>query len=155
MYPNPPYLPLLFPLFYWLFYLHFKCYPPSQFPLHKPPIPASFSMPLLRCFSSLVFPYFGSSSVHRTKVMPDKSVLYYISSWSHGYSLCTLWLVVCPWELWGGVWLVDIFVLPMKLQTPSAPTVLALTSPIWIPALSPMIGCIYPHLYWSGSGRVS
>ena len=32
-----------------------------------------------------------------------------------------------PGELWG-VWLVDIVILPMKLQTPSAPTVLALTS---------------------------
>jgi hypothetical protein len=31
----------------------------------------------------------------------------------------------------GGVWLVDIVVLPMRLQTPSAPTVLALTSLLW------------------------
>jgi hypothetical protein len=29
--------------FYWIFYLHFKCYPLSQFPLHKPP----FLSPLL------------------------------------------------------------------------------------------------------------
>jgi len=31
-----------------------------------------------------------------------------------------------PWELWV-VWLVDIVVLPMGLQTPSAPSVLSLT----------------------------
>jgi hypothetical protein len=34
------------------------------------------------------------------------------------------------WELWGGggaVWLVDITVLPMGLQTPSAPSVISLT----------------------------
>jgi hypothetical protein len=30
----------------------------------------------------------------------------------------------------GGVWLVDIVVLPMGLQTPSTPSVLALTSPL-------------------------
>ena len=36
-----------------------------------------------------------------------------------------------PWELW--VWLVDIVVLPMRLQTPSAPIVLALTSPLGSP----------------------
>jgi hypothetical protein len=34
-----------------------------------------------------------------------------------------------PWEL-RGVWLVDIVVLPMGLQTSSAPTVLSLTSPL-------------------------
>jgi hypothetical protein len=33
------------------------------------------------------------------------------------------------------VWLVDIVVLPMKLQTPSAPTVLALASPLGSPHL--------------------
>jgi hypothetical protein len=34
-----------------------------------------------------------------------------------------------PWELWK-VWLVDIVVLPMRLQTPSAPSVLALIPPL-------------------------
>ena len=46
-----------------------------------------------------------------------------------------------PWEFWG-VWLVDLVVLPMGLQTSSAPSVLALTSPlgahaqsnVWLPA---------------------
>jgi hypothetical protein len=47
------------------------------------------------------------------------------------------WIVPCilsgwwfsPWELWG-VWLVDIVVLPMGLQTSSAPSVLPLTPPL-------------------------
>ena len=56
MYPNPPYLPLLFPLFYWLFYLHFKCYPPSQFPLHNPPSPFLFSPASMRVCSQLRCP---------------------------------------------------------------------------------------------------
>jgi hypothetical protein len=34
-----------------------------------------------------------------------------------------------PWELWE-VWLVDIVVLPMELQTLSAPSVLSLTPPL-------------------------
>jgi hypothetical protein len=33
------------------------------------------------------------------------------------------------WELWG-FWLVDIVVLPMGLETPSAPSVLSLTHPL-------------------------
>ena len=37
-----------------------------------------------------------------------------------------------PWELCA-FWFVDIVVLPMRLQTPSAPTDLALTSPIRVP----------------------
>jgi hypothetical protein len=36
-----------------------------------------------------------------------------------------------PWELWG-TWLVDV-VLPMGLQTPSAPSVLSLTPPLGTP----------------------
>jgi hypothetical protein len=37
-----------------------------------------------------------------------------------------------PWELWG-VWLVDIIVLPMGFQTPSAPSILSLTPPLGTP----------------------
>jgi hypothetical protein len=53
-------------------------------------------------------------------VMPIKAILCYISSWIHGFPPCVLfgwWF--SPWELWrGGVWLVDIVVLSMDLQTP-------------------------------------
>ena len=62
-------------------------------------------------------------------------------------------LFVCwfsPWELW----LVDI-VLPMRLETPSAPTVLALTSPLSSPRPVQCLACTSLHLYWSSSGRVS
>ena len=54
------------------------------------------------------------------------------ASWALGSSMCTLWLVVSPRELWG-VWLIDIVVLPIGLQTPSAPSVLPLTSLIGSP----------------------
>ena len=62
-----------------------------------------------------------------------------------------------PWELWG-YWLVDIAVPPMGLQIPSAPSVLSLTPPLgggWGTALSPMSGCVFLSLFWSGFGSAS
>jgi hypothetical protein len=66
--------------------------------------------------------------------MPDKAILCYICGWSHG-SLHVYSLVggLVPGSLagdWGGVWLVDIVVFPMGLQTPSAPWILFLTPPL-------------------------
>jgi hypothetical protein len=49
-----------------------------------------------------------------------------------------------PWEHLGD-WLVDIIVLPLGLQTPSAPSVLFLTPVLGTPSVfSPMVG--YKHL---------
>jgi hypothetical protein len=53
--------------------------------------------------------------------------------------------------------LVNIDVLPMGLQTPSAPSVLSLTPPLKTPALSPMVGCkhlplLFARLWQSLSG---
>jgi hypothetical protein len=50
-----------------------------------------------------------------------------------------------PWELWG-IWLVDIVVLPMRLQTPSALKVLALTSPLGS-MYSVQCLAVYIHIY--------
>jgi hypothetical protein len=60
--------------------------------------------------------------------MPDKAILGYMCIWSHG-SLYVYSLVggLVPGSMGGGGWLVDIVVLPMRLQTPSAPSVLPLT----------------------------
>ena len=52
-------------------------------------------------------------------LMSDKVILCYICSWNHG-------LVLSPWVLWT-VWLVHIVVLPIRLQTHSAPSVLPVT----------------------------
>jgi hypothetical protein len=59
-----------------------------------------------------------------------------------------------PWELWG-VWLIDIFVLPVGLQTPSAPSVLSLSPALGVPMLSQMVGCKHLHLNWSVVGIAS
>jgi hypothetical protein len=52
------------------------------------------------------------------------------------------------------VQLIDI-VLPMKMQSTSASSVLPLALPLMSPGLSSMVGCEYLHLYWSGVGRTS
>ena len=58
--------------------------------------------------------------------MPNKDILCYICVWSHGSSsMYTLWLMGAL-----GVLVVDIFVLPMGLQTTSALSVLSLTPPL-------------------------
>jgi hypothetical protein len=66
-------------------------------------------------------------------------------------AMWTPWLWFSPWALWG-VWLVDIVVLPMGLQTPSAPSDLSLTPPIKTPwsVISSVVGCEHPPLYMSG-----
>ena len=51
--------------------------------------------------------------------------------------------------------MVDIVVLPMWFQTPSAPSVLSLTPPFGDPVLSAVVGCKHPTLHLSGSGRAS
>jgi hypothetical protein len=63
-------------------------------------------------------------------LMSDKGILCYVCDWSHG-SLHVYTLVggLVPGSS-GGVWLVDIVVLPMGWQTPSALSVLSLTPPL-------------------------
>jgi hypothetical protein len=64
--------------------------------------------------------------------MSDKTIVGYICSWSHGslYEYFGGWF--SPWELWG-IWLVDSVVLPMGMQTASAPLVLSLIPPLGTP----------------------
>ena len=59
--------------------------------------------------------------------MPDKAILCYICSWSHVYSLIG---GLDSGSSRVGVWLVDIVVLPIGLQSPSAPSVLPPTLPL-------------------------
>ena len=66
-------------------------------------------------------------------LMTNKVILCYICDWSHG-SLNVYSLVggLVPGST-GWVWLVDIVVPPMGLQTPFAPWVLSLASPLGTP----------------------
>ena len=94
--------------------------------LQKPPIPSL--TPLITNLPSLAsWPWHSPILVHRAFTGPRASPP--IDDWlGHlllHIQLCILWLVFCPWELWG-YWLVHIVVPPTGLQMPSAPSVLSL-----------------------------
>jgi hypothetical protein len=76
-------------------------------------------------------------------LMHDKAILCYICSWSHVYSFVD---GLVPGSS-GGVWLVDIVVLPMGFHKPSTPSVPSLNSSIGDPVLSSMVGYEHPPLY--------
>jgi len=87
---------------------------------------------------ALAFPYSGGNKPSQDPgffllLMLDNVILCYIRDWSHG-SLHVYSLVggLVPGSS-GGVWLVDIIVLPMGLQTPSAPSTLSITPPLGFP----------------------
>jgi hypothetical protein len=61
-------------------------------------------------------------------LMSGMAILCYICTWSHRSILVYSGWWFSTWELWG-VWLVDTVVLPMGLQTLSAPSVLSLIPP--------------------------
>jgi len=72
-------------------YLHFKCCPPSQFPLHNPPIPSPLPLPLCRCspthsyLTVLAYPYTGALSRHQTfKIDLGTSHMVHIEDCSSG-----------------------------------------------------------------------
>jgi hypothetical protein len=126
-------------------YLHFKCYPLSQFPLWKPPIPSPLLLwgcspthpPIYSHVPTLAFPYTGALSYHRTKGLSSHWCPTRLSSATYAAramcsSMYTLCLVVCTLGPLGEVWLVDIVVFPMGLQTCSAPSVPSLAPPLVI-----------------------
>ena len=99
--------------------------PPSPASMRMLPLPPTQPLPP-HCPS---IPLHWELSLHKTKdlssywcqTMPSSATY---AARAMGLSMCTLWFVV--WELWG-LWLVDIVVLPVSLQTPSAPSVLSPT----------------------------
>jgi hypothetical protein len=124
--------------------------PPN--PLPHPPFPASMRVlphPLIHSHlpHSPAFSYTGASSLHRTITWrPYKAILCYICGWSHG-SLHVYFLVgdLVPGSS-EGVWFV-VVVLPMGLQTPSAPSVFSLTPPSVCASIS-----VFVRLWQSFSG---
>jgi len=84
---------------------------------------------------ALAFPYNGTSSLHRIKGLsshwyPTRPILSYICCWRHGsLHMYSLDGGLVPGSSRGSGWLPHI-VLPMGLQTPSAPSVLSLTPPL-------------------------
>ena len=124
--------------------LHFKYYPlpgfPSRNALPYIPLPCfyegtpSMTYPLLPHYTSIP-QHWGIEPPQDQgpplPLMPDKAILCYVSSWSHG-SLHVYFLVgdLVPGSSGEGVCLVDTVDLPMGLQTPF---ILALNTPFGSP----------------------
>jgi hypothetical protein len=135
-------------LLWYFLYLHMKCYPLSQFP----PAWNSLSYHPSICFYEIVpppthpptptsppwhSPTLGYQAFTETRSSPSIDaqeghplLLMWLEPWVPPCVLFGWWF--SPWELLG-VWLVEIVVLPMGLQTPSAPSVLSLTPPLRTP----------------------
>lgn len=96
-----------FSFFYWLVYLHFKYYLPSQFPLHNPPIPSLClykGAPPHSCPSALAFPYPGN--LHWIEGLPSQRYPSRPSSATYPagcvfsmslFSCLKKYLLVCVW----------------------------------------------------------
>jgi hypothetical protein len=139
-------------------YLHFKCYPLSQ--SHPPQKLLTPSLlPLLLWGCSPTHPPNPTSlpsiplhwGIYRAFIGPRTSPP--IDAWQ-GHPLLHMHLEPCvllgwwlsPWELW----LVDAVVLPMGLQTPSAPSDLSLTSPL--ASYAQQSSSVFVRLWWGLSG---
>ena len=108
----------------YFFYLHFKCYLLSQFPLLKPSIPSPLTLLLKGCSPTHQLPphhpgillYWGIEPPQDQEpllpLMSDKAILCYISSCSHGalhvYSLVGR---LVPGSSRGSGWLKLLFLL--------------------------------------------
>jgi hypothetical protein len=117
----------------------------SPFPVSPPHTPIPSHLPLLLWgyssshLSILISPPWHSPTVGH-HVFTGQRASSPIDIWQ-GHLLLYMWLepwvppcvFFCwwfsPWEIWG-IWLVGIVVLPMGMQTPSAPSVLSLTPPL-------------------------
>jgi hypothetical protein len=83
---------------------------------------------------TLAYPFAWETSLHRPKHLPWHWCQIRPSSATNvagdrGPTRVFFGLLFSPWELWG-VWLVCIVGLPMRLECPSAPSVLLLTLPL-------------------------
>jgi hypothetical protein len=86
-------------------YLHSKFYPP-QLPIPSPPLPASIpsTHPLPPHCPGIPLNWAIKSSQDQGPLLPlipDRAILCYICSWSHGHLHMYSGLWFSPWELWG------------------------------------------------------
>ena len=115
--------------------------PHSETPYLISPYPDFMRMfphpPTHSCLHAHAFPSTGVSSLHRTKDLSSHWCLTRPSSTTYAAGAMGPYLYSLVGSLvpgsYGGVWLVDIIVLSMDLQTPSALSVLFLTPPLGTP----------------------
>jgi hypothetical protein len=152
-------------IFSWIFFL-FTFQMLSPFPVSSPqktfyPSPTSMKVFPLPPSCSQIALHWGMEILQdQEPLFPlmTYKVLWYICRWSHGSPCVLLGWWLSSWELWG-VWLIDIIVLSMGLQTPFSSFSLFSNSstgdPTGEPVLSPKVVCEHLPLYLSGSGRFS
>ena len=118
----------------YLLYLHLKCNPHLPSPCFYEGIPPPID-PLPPPCPQLPYTWVSIKPAQDQVPLPplllDKVLLCYIYSWSHVYSFVD---GLVPGSSGEGVWLMDIVVLPIGLQTLSTPSV---------PSLTPLLGT--PH----------
>jgi hypothetical protein len=130
---------------------------PSRTPY--PLLPAPAHQPTHTCFLALAFPYTGTSSLHRTKVLSSHWCPARPSSSTHtagamSSTMCTPWLVT---ESLGAL---GVLFSSYCCSFYGYTTLLSSLGPfsssfIEDPVLSPMVGCKDPSLYLSGTGGAS
>jgi hypothetical protein len=151
-------------MYYWIIYLHFKCFPLSRYPLWKLPIPSpdpclyegdlSSTHSFLSSLQGIPL-HWGIKHSQAQGPLPTLiSTTYAAWSGALSCSMCTLGLVVqslrAPWDL-GGWHCCSL----NGASTPVSSFSPFSNSSIGDPMLSPMVGCEHPPLYLSGSGRAS
>ena len=149
-------------------YLHFKCCPPSLCPLPNPLIPSPSPLPLrggtppthtLQHQPSTIPLHWDIKPPQNQRsplpLIPDKAVLCYICTWSHGPIPYTFFFDgLVPGRAWGSGYLILLlFLWGCKFHFSSFSP--SLNSSFGVPGLSPMVGCEYLHLYLLGAGRAS
>jgi hypothetical protein len=131
-----------------ILFIYISKFGSSWFSLYKPPIPVHLTLLLWGCS-----PTNPPTSTHPHPSWHLAILEHPALTWPRAsppidarqghpqlHMLLEPWVPACvffgwcfsPWELWG-VWLVDIVVLPMELQTPLAPLILSLTPPLGNP----------------------
>jgi hypothetical protein len=129
-------------------------------PPHPPPPPASMRvLPLPHsCPPALAFPYTRESHTFRPKGLSSHWCPTRPSSASYAArdmspSMCTFWLMVQSWELWG-FWPVDTVAPSMGLQTPPPPQLLQSLLHSWLQASSSVFVRLCQSLLGDGHIRL-
>jgi len=126
--------------YFWIFYvLTFQILSPSPLPISRSPTPCFYEDALapthpLQPQHPGILLHWGNKPLQDQGplflLMPGNTILCYICDWSHGsFHVYSLVDGLVPGSS-GGICLVDVIVLPMGLQTPSAPSVFSLTPPL-------------------------
>jgi hypothetical protein len=114
--------------------------------------------PTHSCLSSIAFPYTGASSLHKTKGLSSRWCLTRPSSATYEAGPLHVYYLVgglVPGSFGGGVLVVWYCCSSYGTANPFVSFSPSPNSYFWVPTLSPVVGYMHPHLYWSSSGTAS